>query len=59
VPKIKNIMGQTFAKLTAIERVAVVDGNQRRLCRCACGGEIVLLGDGYATTSVVRRSSLA
>lgn len=39
MPKIVDITGQRFGKLTALKKVAVKSGNSVWLCSCECGGE--------------------
>lgn len=36
---LKDITGQQFGRLTAVKRVASVNGKSLWLCRCDCGGE--------------------
>jgi hypothetical protein len=44
-PRVHNLLGQQFGRLTVIEQAASIPGGQARWrCRCQCGGETTIPG---------------
>jgi len=53
MPKIKDISGQKFGRLTAIEKIRTTDHYQSIwLCKCECGNETEVRLDGLTTGRV-------
>lgn len=46
-PNVKDILGQTFNRLTVISRAGSYKNRQATwLCRCSCGNEVIVAGNG-------------
>ena len=45
MPKFKDITGQRFGRLVALERQGSIAGKARWMCRCDCGNATFLAGD--------------
>jgi hypothetical protein len=54
MPAFRDLTGQTFGRLTVIERVAALNSNATWRCRCECGGGKIVRG--HALTRGATRS---
>lgn len=52
MPRVKDLTGQIFGRLTVIERSGSQSGHATWKCRCECGNEVTVMGSNLTQNKI-------